>query len=688
MKKYPFVSQDGIKDCGVSCLEMIIEYYGGRCFIESLRELTKTNKNGTTFYHLKDAACKLGFYADGVKCEKEDFVLDNIILPTIASVTIENKYKHFIVIYEINFKKKYLLIADPGDKIKKITFDKFFSIFNNALLILYPVKSIPMEKKISQLDFVFNILKDHKKLLKNIFVLSFFITIFSIITSFYTQSMINAINTSSKSYLIFIFLIFFSTYLLKILSDFFRNKILVIINQKIDLNLTLDTFNHIIDLPYRYYKSRTTGDIISRINDLDTVRDTISHVALSIFVDLPLTLISLVVLYFINNSLFIIGLIMLVLYIIVIFVFKPLFEKMIDDIQMKKSESTSYMVESISSFETIKGLHIEKNIKNKFENKYVNLLESIYKFQNMYFFQSTIKDLINNIGFVLILLFGSMFVLENKMSIGSMLTFNSLLLYFLEPIKNIINLDSNIKEAKNAIRRVLEISIQNKENGFVDFEAKGNIRISNLTFSFNDRDIVLNKLSLNIEENSKVIVLGESGSGKSTLFKILLKYYKVDNNKVYLNDIDINNYTQKAINKSIVYFGQNELLYNDTIYNNIVFDSALEKDILKVNKICMLDSFIDSKLGFNALIEENGFNFSGGEKQRIMLARTLLRKFNILIIDEGLNQVDIKMERKILKNLIKEYKDKTIIFISHRLDNKDLFDNIINFNKGVKYECI
>ena len=146
IKKYPFVRQDEIKDCGVTCLEMVIKYYGGFIKKSTLLELTKTNKEGTTLYHLNDTLLKLGFNSHGVKCNLDDITSDNIILPCIASVTINESYKHFIVIYEINFKKKYLIIADPANKINKINYEEFDKIFNKSLLIFYPVKKIPIEK--------------------------------------------------------------------------------------------------------------------------------------------------------------------------------------------------------------------------------------------------------------------------------------------------------------------------------------------------------------------------------------------------------------------------------------------------------------------------------------------------------------------------------------------------------------
>ena len=161
-----------------------------------------------------------------------------------------------------------------------------------------------------------------------------------------------------------------------------------------------------------------------------------------------------------------------------------------------------------------------------------------------------------------------------------------------------------------------------------------------------------------------------------------MRYYKIDMNKIFIDGVDINNYKLNSLNK-IQYLSQNEVLFTDSVFNNININNSDMNYFLEVCKNCYIDSIINkSNLGYNMMIEENGFNISGGEKQRIILARTLLSPFNILIIDEGTNQIDINLERKILKNIFKLYKNKTIIFITHRLDNIDLFDNFFELNDG------
>ena len=142
-KRYPFVKQEGIKDCGVASLLMIIKYYKGYVGIEELRDMTKTDKKGTTAYHLIEAAKKIGFEAIGIKCTINDITKNKVILPCIAHVTLEDSYYHYVVVYEVNFNKKEVLIADPSNKIKRISFDDFNKIWNNVLITLYPIVKIP-----------------------------------------------------------------------------------------------------------------------------------------------------------------------------------------------------------------------------------------------------------------------------------------------------------------------------------------------------------------------------------------------------------------------------------------------------------------------------------------------------------------------------------------------------------------
>lgn len=679
IKKYPFIKQDNIKDCGCACLGMIINFYGGNLPIDQIRDLTKTDKNGTTAFHIIEACKSIGFNAEGIKTSLEQLNKENLILPCIAHVVIDGKYKHFVVIYKIDFKNKKIIIADPSCSIKKITFSEFQKMWSGVLITLYPLKKLPLTQNIPFIDFLLKIIKLHKAFIFNIIMLSIFITMFSVISSFYMKNILDAINYNNLT-IIFIFFLFINIF--KILSDFFRNKLLIYLNQKIDLLLTLDTYKKIISLPYNYYHTRTTGDIISRVNDLSIIRNMITKVSLSLFIDLPLALVTFIIFYIINTKLFFISLIIVFIYLLLMIFSKNRITNNINTIQVNKSETMSYMIETINGFETVKSVGNEAQIIDKFEKKYVKFLKNIFKFDNYNNTISILKDLVNAVGYLTIIYVGAKMVTLGNLTFGDLLVFVNLLNYFLEPIKNIIDLNSEIKEAKNSLRRILELfKNENKKQTFIDNVKVKEISFNNLSYSYDYKEKQLKNINLKLKKQ-KILILGKSGSGKSTLFKLLMRYYEIPRNQITINGYDINDYKDDVIKQNFSYISQNEILYTDSIYNNLKIDKNItEEQIIEISKKCFIDEFLND-LGLNMLIEENGYNLSGGQRQRIILARALLKNFEVLIIDEGLSQMDINLERKILKNLFKMYENKMIIVISHRLDNMDLYDRVIELKNG------
>ena len=683
ISKYPLFKQEETKDCGAACLYMIIEYYKGHLSMEKIRELLKIDNQGTTAYHLVEGSKKIGFEAKGVKCSLDDINEDNIVLPCIANVIINNSYKHFVVIYKIDFINNKLLIADPANKMMTMSFDIFKSIFSGIIIMLYPNDEIPNNKiSYPKLKLVVHIIKSHPKLVKNIIILSFFITCFSIVSSFFLEKLNNTIlSYKAQDIIILYLLVFESIVFLKCLSKYFREKLVILINEKISLKMTLDTFEKILLLPYKSYHSKTTGDLVTRILDVETVKNTLSNIFLTVLVDFPLSICSIIILVMVNPRLFIISFIILVLYLIVMLIFKDYFDSSLSEIKERSIDTTNFMIESINNFETVKGLKIHNRIFEQFEKKYVSMLKKKYSHSSILSLQQLLKSFISDGGLFLIYGMGAIMVINNQLTFSSLLTFGALINYFFEPVQNLVNLEIDIRELDLVLNRLNDLELSDSQ-GITDDICKGSIIFKNLNYTYNDKYNVLNNISFKIKSGQKLLIIGNSGSGKSTLVKLLMKYYDIPRDKIFINNIDINDYRNI---RGINYISQSENLFTDSIYNNIVLYDELS--INKINEVCelceVLDIVKEKSLGYNYLIEENGIGLSGGQKQRIILARSLLKKFNILIIDEGLNQVDINLERRILKRLFDKYKDKTIIVISHRLENMDLYDRRILLENGV-----
>ena len=282
--------------------------------------------------------------------------------------------------------------------------------------------------------------------------------------------------------------------------------------------------------------------------------------------------------------------------------------------------------------------------------------------------------------------------MDKSLSVGSLITYNSLLLYFITPIRNSIDFYREFYYVKNSIKRI--DNILNYKYEKLDKESNLNINgpicVKKLEFSYNNKNNILKNISFKIEKNSKVLILGPSGSGKSTILKILYKYYEIPREKIYINNYDINDLTLKDIRNNITYISQNEIIYTDTIKNNIILGRNIsDDDFIKISKLTYIEDILNkNNLSYDYLLEENGANISGGQRQRIILARSLLKKAKIILIDEALNEVDINLERKILKNIFENFKDKTIVIVSHRKNNIDLYDQVITMNNSTDRDVV
>ena len=675
-KKYPFTKQEGLKDCAAACMQMIIKYYNGYISINDLNEMLETTKEGVSAFKIIEVSNKIGFKATGIRLNLLELT-KSVTLPVIAHVVINN-YNHYIVVYKIDSFKKSVIIADPQSKIKTISFKEFESIWTNVIINLYPVKPIEHRNYEKHLNYK-NIILKNKKTIFQLCYISFIYMILSIVASFYMKYVFD--NYLSNFHLIFtIFILFIIINLYKIFTNLIRTKILIDLNKNIDIDLSLDIFSKILSLPYGYYRNKTTGEIITRYTELSKIRETISKILLTLFLDLPLCITSLIIMYFLNSKLTMISLIAVLLYTIIVIVYNRILNDTILEAQIKKAEMNTVLIESINGFETIKGLNLYDYINLKFENKYIKYLKNVIRIDSILNIKENLKEIVNQLIEMIIIFTGVIYVRSETITIGTLMTYNSILVFFLAPIRNLLSLDNSIIESKRIVKRVNEM-IKKEENVKKINIVYGDILIKSLSFKQNEK-IILNKINLHISKGEKVIITGKSGSGKSTLLKILMNYYNDYQGEIKINGINI-----KSINLKNVYISQNETLFTDTIYNNIVLGNN-DSNFSEVVKMCYVDEIINSNLGYNQIIEENGFNISGGQKQRIILARSIINEFDLLLIDEGLNQIDVELERKILKNLFNKFHDKTIIIVSHRLENMDLYDKLIKLENGKVKECV
>ncbi len=683
MKKNLIIIQDGAKDCGTACLLSLIHYYNGNISKERLNELTKTTKDGTNFYNLKEASEELGLMT---KCYLVEDIekIKEINTPFISQINKEN-YMHFVVVYKVNNNK--LLIMDPAiGKVSMDIFD-FNNIWTGNIMLFEKVSALPNYKSPKQINNIIKeVLKNNKGNILFIIILSLISTILSCLTSLYSQIIFDKIIDTEINNLILITIVFFILFIIKNITNYIRNHLLIYINQKLDISILLSAFTKIILLPFNYYKNRSTSEVLSRINDLSYIKSFISKIILAIFLDLLLLIVSFIIIYLKIPKILIILVITQLLYILLIIIFNKSIKNYTIKRQEKITKSNKTIIEAVSSFETIKGLNIEDIMIYKFSKDYSKLLNTTFQIEKLNNILELLKEIITDISTLSINYYTFSLIMNNKCTIGTYLTITLLSSYLIYPIRNIIDIIYEYHYIKNSIDRANTFFEVEDEKIYEDkkLEVNGNIKIQNLSYTFNNKNYILKNINLFIKNNDRVLLLGPSGSGKSTILKLLYKYLPADRDKIYINNYDINDYSMTDIRSNITYVSQNELLYNDSIRNNIILDRQVsEIEYLNICKILQIDEIIkDNILGYDYMLEENGINISGGQRQRIILARSLLKNSKIIMIDEGFNQIDIKLEREILQDIFTYYHNKTFIIISHRKENSDLYNRIIKIKDG------
>ena len=689
MNKFKCILQNDETDCGPACLAAIFRKYGLKVTIAKIRDIAGTDRQGTNAHGLVKVIEHFGFQQKVVEADKS--VLTNKLpLPAIAHVIIDDSLLHYVVITKV--KGDTVVVSDPAKGIVKYKKEDFLKIWTNILILIAPTnKSQKGNKKQSTLLSFFCLLISQKWLLLRIFILSMILTSIGIITSFYYQVLMdNIVPSSSLEMLNYVSVITLCLFFVQIGLNFLRGFLIVKLEQNIDIPIMLGYYNHALILPMKFYSMRDTGEIISRFNDASSIRDIVSEASLTIMMDTIMAVVGAVVLFNCNRLLFLISVVVLILYGIIVFIYNKPIKKINRKIMEMNSKVTSQFVETINGIETIKVFNQEKNEETKTDKLYKKFLKKIFNGGILSLSQQTVTMFVAVVGELVILWVGTACVIKGNLTLGELITFNALLGYFINPIKNLINLQPSIQTAVVAADRlgeILDIAPEyNDEQDQSDNKSRFNkVSISNLDFRYGTRDLVLRHINLEIHRGEKIAFVGESGSGKTTLAKLFVRLYEQEKGSIKLDSSDIREFSISQIRNNISYISQNTFLFSGTIKENLLFGNsdATDDDISQVCKMCELEEYINSlPLKLNTRIEENGKNLSGGQKQRLAIARALLNNPEILIMDEATSNLDYITEKSIEKTINTFSGNMTTIIIAHRLSTIKDCDKIFVFRNG------
>lgn len=662
MKKKLIVLQEENSDCGVCCLLSIIRYYGGNIPLEQLRISSMTTQEGVKAYNLLECAKQYGLQGKGLRTSN----LKRIKPPFIAHLNINQSLTHFVVVYKIT--DDYLYIMDPSCGEKKLSTDEFKKVFTNILLIFSPTNKIPNIKEEKILDKnIKKILNNNKPNLSKMIIINILVLILSLISSTY----ISFINRNLLLVAIIFIVLNSLTLILRYVSEISEEKLYY----KISCEIISNFYNKILSFPLKYIQLKGTGEIINRIEDLDVIL----RIAITSRIKLILYMLLIIPLTIIISSLIKEIIIILIPFILInIVIYKKYATNLNNIVDENIYYNNNYNNQLISYINGITSIKHSNSIEYFLDN--MNKSKEASNKSN-YLLSRMISrfNLLTNITLVIteialnIVLFLN--VKNNTISLEIMFMINILINVLITSILELLKQIPNIyykKRVTNKIDEMLNIEDGGKKE--VEEYHSGNIIIKNLNYSHNNLTQTLKNLTISINKGDKVMIKGKNGCGKSTLFKILIKEYDNYKGHITISDKKLYDITTNSLINNISYLSQDEKLFVGTIRENILLGKDI--DLTPIIKICCLEDILSKKAyGIDTFIA-NGDELSGGEKQLIILARHLVRYKDILIIDEGTSELNSYLEDKILKNIIKQYPDKTLIFVSHK--NKDfLFCKII-----------
>lgn len=690
--RYTFVQQQDATDCAAACLAMVCLHYRKETTITKLRDIMGTDIRGTNLLGLSTCADKLGFVSQAVRVDKEGFLSD-YTLPAIANVLTKEGLSHFVVIFKIT--EKYVVIGDPAKDLLRVEFDEFYKTFTGTLLLLKPNQDFTRGKIKGEkiVHRYLRLLMPQKKLFFYGILASFLITLLGIVSSIFNNVIYDEILPyKQENTLKMVLMVFLGISLVKITLDFVRKWMMMHLSIRIDIPLMLGYFEHIYKLPMKFFSARRTGDITTRFSDAFTIKDIFTNIALTLIMDIGMASVTGVILFRMNITLFAIIVFMTIISILLVFIFKQPYKKINEEQMQQASALNSQIIEGLRAVETIKGNANEDTELENIEREYIKSLRLGYKEGMLSNIQGTISGIISGVGNLILTYAGIVQVMEGNITLGSMMAFMTLAGYFMDPVGRLVSLQLTIQEANISMRRISEIldyereQDSEKEQFYQEIDrVDGDIQVKNVTFRYGSRRPVLNNISFTIPKGKKVALVGASGSGKSTIAKLLLKYYEPENGEITIDGVDIQEISNDSLRRAISYVPQNIELFSQSIYDNIrvsKMNASLE-EVKEAAKAADAHDFIKRlPMQYYTYLEEAGNGLSGGEKQRIALARAFLKKNEFYILDESTSNLDFATENVIFDMIYNKFRSKSMLIIAHRLATVKNCDVIIVMQHG------
>lgn len=681
MTKIRFQQQSEHSECGLACVAMLIDYFKGNTKLVKLRDYYGVPTGGYNFFQMKQILEEYNLESKAIKSSIQDLVL----LPTPFVVFWNNN--HFVIVESI--KGDSFKIIDPALGKQKIGYDDFSKSYSGfALYVTTPKirRKSHIRKKINN-DLI-SCLKNVKGELLGVVLFSLVMQIFSILLPSLMQRIIDEkvnIYINGIWSILFFFLVLI---LLYFLTNMGRTRLITKLQTVFDKNLLSLTIRYLLGLPYSYFTNRSRGEIIYRINSNSYIRQILVDNVIGSVVDLLFFFVYLIALFYFNYYLAIVTIVLA--FIIILF---SVINARINQIMAQKELIASTKTQGVTSelvnnIFTVKATNTQQKFFNKWNDNFNEQIDIEIKKSKYSSIFLNIPQTIQAFYSLIIIFIGYILIINNKTTIGGVIAFNSIGVTFLTPLMSIINAYSQLLVVRVYLERLLDILETPSEKSMfgknkID-KIRGKIELNHVSFKYSRfSDETLADISLTIHPKEKVAIVGPSGSGKSTLLHVISGLYKTTSGTIKYDNLDINDLDIQELRKHLGIVLQNHNVFNGTIKENITMERGYsDNDVLRTLSLTGLNDLIaELPIGLNTHISEDGNNLSGGQSQKLSLARTIIANPAVLLLDEPTSSLGNISETKIMRNLFNM--ESTVVVVAHRLSTIGNFDKIIVLNHGV-----
>lgn len=689
MKKACLVKQRDLTDCGAACLASVAAHYGLHLPVAPIRQAAGTDRQGTNLLGMIEAAATIGLDAKGFKGPPE--CLPQLPLPAIAHVIINNRHQHYVVIHRVT--KRQVEVMDPAiGKPVRYRYDEFGEIWSGIVLLLVPGEQfVPGLRKHPVSQRFWQLTRPHMSVMLQALAGAFLVTILGLATSIYVQKLVDFVIADANTRLLHILSAAMVLLLMfQGLLGYYKDMFMLKTGQQIDSRLIMGYYRHLMTLPQQFFDTMRVGDVLSRVNDAVKIRLFINDIATGILINCFLLLCSFALMFLYYWKLALLMVMFIPIAYLLYWISNRINRKWQRKIMEQGAEMETVLVESLQSATAIRQLNLEEHFVEKTESAFTRLLRSIF-FSGWRTLQlSTSADLVTRLFTILVLWLGSYFVIHRELSMGELLSFYAIIAYFTGPSLSLISANKSIQDALIAAERLFEVldlhapNVQTTAN-LID-ASPGDITFNEVYFSYGNRRRLFEGLQFTIRRGTCTAFVGESGSGKSTILNLVQGLYIAAKGNIEIAGIDIRHLDKNSLRSLVTVVPQKVELFSGTVLENITIGDAIP-DLRRVLEVCEqldLGSFI-SELphGLHTYLEEQGANLSGGQRQKISIARALYRNPEVLILDEPTASMDIYSEQKIQAALLKlRDEGKTVIIVAHRLSTITGADCIFVLQEG------